>query len=121
TALALAFVAYPLFFRSRAQQNRVDRHGQNLTNYRQRLAELEAERDAGRLDDTSFATLKEELDGSLLQDVGESSAGAKGAGPRAIDRRAMFAVALAAIIALPVFAFVLYEHWGASDELAQLD
>lgn len=119
TALALAFVAYPLFFRSRAQQHRVDRHGENLNNYRVRLAELEAERNAGRLDDASFDTLKEELDASLLQDVDDFSPRNTAAGARS-DRRAMFAVMLLALIVVPVTAFTLYERWGSSDALAQM-
>lgn len=124
TALAIAFLAYPLFFRSRAQQDRVDRHGQNLNNYRQRLAELEAEREAGHLDDASFTTLKEELDGSLLEDVGDSphsDSSAADSRARGLDRRGMFIVALAGVVVLPIFAFTLYERWGASDSLAQLD
>lgn len=119
TALALAFLFYPLFFSSHAQRQQGDRRSQNLANYRQRLAELEADRDEQRIDEATYATLKEELDAALLEDVDEAQvAGAprKGAG-----RRSIVAVVLVGLVALPLLAFGLYERWGARDELVQAE
>jgi cytochrome c-type biogenesis protein CcmH len=119
TALALAFVFYPLFFSSRAQRQQVDRRSQNLANYRHRLDELKAEREERRIDDATFATLKEELDAVLLEDVGndrDTVPQRKGG-----DRRGVVAVVLTGLVVLPILAFGLYERWGGSDALVQAE
>ena len=116
TAMALAFLFYPLFFSSRAQRQLTDRRSQNLTNYRYRLAELESDLQAQRIDRTNFENLKDELDAALLEDVGESDSMAL---PAAGNRRGILAVALIGMITLPLLAFGLYDRWGASDALVQ--
>lgn len=144
TALALAFVLYPLFFASRAQRQqgnqrqqgkerqRVDRQAQNLDNYRQRLAELEADRDERRIDPEAFATLKDELDAVLLEDVaggpdgadrGQTGPATAGAVPdrRRGERRGILAVVLIGVVSLPILAFGLYDRWGFSEALVQAE
>lgn len=121
TALALAFVLYPLFFASRAQRDQGNRRDQNLENYRQRLAELQADRDEGRIDDATFGVLKDELDAALLEDVGSSTGSSSGhAGGRG-DRRGVLVVVLVGLVTLPVLSLGLYERWGASDAVAQAE
>jgi cytochrome c-type biogenesis protein CcmH len=69
--LAILFLFLP-FLRARKavlageQENR---EAQNIEIFRERLSELEQERDAGNLEQQEFATLKTELERNLLTDV----------------------------------------------------
>lgn len=122
TVMALAFVFYPLFSSSRAQRQRItDRKEQNLENYRYRLAELELDRSSGRVDQSTFTTLKDELDAALLEDVGLNEPAREFRAARRGDRRSMMVVAIATLVALPIVSFVLYDRWGASDALVQAE
>ncbi len=113
--LALVFVIYPMLFARRSKPV-VHYREQNLAAYRSRLRELERERDEGVLDESGFESLKDELEMSLLRDVEAENAESES---RAGGRRGLVMVTVALVIALPLAAFRLYGHLGASDQVAQ--
>ena len=86
------------------------RRAENLAAYRQQLAELEAARASAALDDAEFAAARLELDRRLLEDTTAPGAGTRGGGN---GRRVLLACALA----VPVLAFGLYRHLGATPEI----
>lgn len=88
------------------------RREENLAGYRQRLVELELQRQAGAIEDTDYQRAKVELDRRLLDDTGtvglhEEARTAAGGG---------LAVWLGAL-AIPVVALVMYQGLGASDAI----
>lgn len=99
--------------RRRARQDRLSRREQNVEIFRERIAELEGEVAAGRLEAEQFAALSVELQRNLLA---ETEGGSE---PEAVRvPRAAWAPALALSIALPAAALLLYDNWGALDDLA---
>jgi cytochrome c-type biogenesis protein CcmH len=86
------------------------RRAQNLAAYRQQLAELEAARASGALDEAQFAGARLELDRRVLEDTAAPAALASGTGN---GRLALLACALA----VPVLALLLYRHLGATPEI----
>lgn len=117
--LALVFVLYPLFFHRPEKEAVNDIRHQNLLAYRSRLAELDAEREAGNLDEDTYQQMKEELSGSLLDDVDRSTAGGGRRVARLSGRRWAVAVALVSIIAVPAVSLWLYQNWGGASQLEQ--
>jgi cytochrome c-type biogenesis protein CcmH len=106
-AVALAFVLPPLIGRARAQD--VSRDAVNLAIYRERRQELESQRDAGLLDESSFEGTLAELDRDLLQDV-EAPARTE----EAPDSRSPYPAVVAAVL-LPLAAFSLYGLLGTPE------
>lgn len=117
--LALVFVLYPLVFH-RPEKAAVDdiRH-QNLLAYRSRLAELDVEREAGNLDEITYQQMKEELAGSLLDDVSHSEAEANRVSRRMPGRRSARVVVLASVVLVPAISLWLYNDWGGVTQLEQ--
>lgn len=116
TALALVFVFYPVIFHREPIDRLPNRKAQNLVAYRTRLAELENEHQAGLLDAEEFRMLKEELDGGLLDDVGDSTTPRQRAG-----RRWAWVVAGVGVVVVPLLAFSLYDRLGASNQLGEAE
>lgn len=112
---ALAFVFYPVFFHRPKLRRDADLRNQNLLAYRTRLKELDDEYAAGTLDEDNYRQLKEELAGSMLDDVPENPMPEK----HVPGRRSAVVVAMAAIVLLPAGTYFGYEQWGAMDELEQ--
>lgn len=117
--LALVFVLYPLFFYRPEKEAVNDIRHQNLLAYRSRIAELEAEKEAGNLDDATYQQMKEELAGSLLDDVDKTAGRKVPAGKRPVGRRSAIAIGLASVVAIPALAFYLYDNWGAVPQIEQ--
>ncbi|AFP29979.1 c-type cytochrome biogenesis protein CcmI [Marinobacter sp. BSs20148] len=113
--LALAFVLYPVFFHRSGQSQQLDQRNQNLLAYRSRMQELDAEYEAGVFDKDNYEQLKTELGGSMLDDIPENET------PVASTpgRKTGMAVALLSILAIPALTLVLYERWGAMDQVEQ--
>jgi cytochrome c-type biogenesis protein CcmH len=110
TALALAFVL-PRLWRGAPPRAPVSRTATNADIYRMELAELEAERDAGRLSAAEAAEARAELERRLLADTGDDARAQRhGDG----TRRAAAAIA----VALPVLAAGLYLVFGDPGALA---
>jgi cytochrome c-type biogenesis protein CcmH len=91
--------------RSRSAAGEVSRAQTNAAVLRQQLAELEAERRRGLLDEAEFSRLRDELQRRLLSEAAGEAPAATGA---ARPRRALLVYAAA----LPVAAALLYMHFG---------
>lgn len=115
--LALVFVIQPMLFQRPGGPSN-DRRGQNLSTYRSRLRELEQERDDGLLDESTFESLRDELELSLLQDVEqEGDRGTHTENPG--GRRGLVLMTLALCLVIPVSALYLYQTFGAQQALAE--
>lgn len=86
-----------------------DTAASNLRIQRAQLAELDAERDAGALDETQYASARSELEHRVLEESAVAAVPARAASGRTT------AVALA--LALPLVAIALYWHLGNRDGL----
>ena len=104
-AVALLMVLPPLFGKQRSEV--VDRKQQNIVIAKERLQELEAERDNGELSQEESAVYRDELEESLLDDVsGESTTESA----LHIQRSKQSAIALAVLV--PIAAIGLYMFLG---------
>lgn len=113
--LAIAFVLYPILFHRAGSAERTDLKNQNLMAYRTRQKELDDELEAGVLDEETYAQLKDELAGSMLDDVEEGGFRSS----RGDGRRSAKVIGLLAILLIPASTFWLYEKWGAMDRVEQ--
>jgi cytochrome c-type biogenesis protein CcmH len=112
-AVAIAFAAWPLL-RRRAVIDHGDRRGTNVELYRQRVAEIERDRDAGGLSAEVAAALVQEQAAALLDDAAQAEPGTSRGG-----RSVAAAVVVAAAIAATSLA--LYQQLGAYDAVALAD
>jgi cytochrome c-type biogenesis protein CcmH len=112
---ALAFVLYPIFFRSPASRERVDLRHQNLIAYRSRMKELDREHEAGSLDDATYQVMKDELAAAMLDDVSDDTLPARSVS----GRRSAIVVAVLSVLLLPPATYMLYQQWGAMDRVEQ--
>ncbi|MDX1636306.1 MAG: c-type cytochrome biogenesis protein CcmI, partial [Marinobacter sp.] len=115
--LALAFVVFPLLFRRPQARADADRHQQNLMAYRSRMAELDAEHQTGNIDDDNYQQLRDELAGSLLDEV-ETRGDGHTVRP---DYRQTGArtVALVSLVLVPVLAVLVYQQLGSMDKVEE--
>lgn len=95
----------------RRQADSLDRNQQNVVIARERLAELEAERDQGTLDQTQFEQAKSELESALLQDLDQKDAETSGKGSEKSGRLALAVVALF----VPLLTLGLYAYLGSPE------
>jgi len=109
--LALMLLLVPLL-RARGSQT-LDRRAANVDVHRQRLEELEAERDSGTIDDERFEQARVELERALLQDTADADE----TQARAPTRTSRWVTAIIAGVTVPVLAVSLYMHFGRSDLL----
>ena len=114
--LALVFVLQPVVFHRRHTPVN-NRRVQNLNSYRSRLKELEQERDEGMLDESAFETLRDELELSLLQDVGPEEA--QDPQPRREGSRLLGGMTVLLCLLIPLGAFYLYGEFGARQALTE--
>ncbi len=116
TMLALAFIFVP-FFQARKLGNQasvaVDRKAKNIAIFKERLVELDLEKDGGNLQPAEYDALKLELERTLLDDASEQTS--KSA-PLVVGNKQLLTVALLAMI-IPTGAFGLYYHYGSAHEL----
>jgi cytochrome c-type biogenesis protein CcmH len=103
--LALVFVVPPLL--GRGPRAAVSQRELNLAVYRARLAELEGERDSGRISETQFAQARDELMQDMLEDVDPEDE-AQAAAPRA----GRLAAVVTAIV-LPLAVLGIYNTTGS--------
>ncbi|WP_299204771.1 c-type cytochrome biogenesis protein CcmI [uncultured Amphritea sp.] len=116
--LAVAFVLVPVY-RGRQAENEVqpdvDRRQLNISIYEERLAELDAERALGTLDQENYDSLKLELERNLLQDVEDTvSSSSK---PVHVTRQAIITAFLLAAL-IPATGLAIYAKYGRSGDLA---
>ncbi|MEP0135753.1 c-type cytochrome biogenesis protein CcmI, partial [Marinobacter sp.] len=117
--LALAFVVAPLFLHRSGRRAEMDLRNQNLLAYRSRMAELDREFDAGALDEESYQQLREELAGSMLDDVPDAERGVIDSPDRARGGKSAIVIAIASLAVIPAAAVFLYGQWGAMDDVEQ--
>jgi len=110
--LALLLLLMPLL-RARGNQT-LNRREANVDVHRQRLRDLEAERDSGTIDAERFEQARLELERSLLQDTAGEGDSSETHAPSATSR---WIAATAAAIAVPALAISLYMHFGRTDLL----
>ena len=115
TLAAIGFVFWPLFRAHKLHQAEIsaDRKLQNVDIFRERVAELEAERESGSLEQAEFELLKLELEKNLLNDAVEAEHQEL---QLKIGRVSVVTVALIALILASV-SFGLYGKLGRSVDL----
>lgn len=118
--LAILFVLLPLWrFHRAGDSSRARREQTNLLIYQERIAELDAERAAGTLEEENFLALKSELQRSLLTDVEGSDALQKSnakSSSSALSISRLIPIVMVVLI-LPG-SYFLYQQWGYQNELA---
>jgi cytochrome c-type biogenesis protein CcmH len=115
TLLALLFVFIPFSRARKATLERVDRTEQNIAIFKERLSELEKERDAGTLEATEFNELKVELEKSLLEDAANTDSDSEAYQVKAGKPQLIGLTAMAVLI--PVIGLSLYAYFGSPNEL----
>lgn len=117
TLMAVIIVFWPLL-RSRHEQTVVeteaDRTAQNIAIFRERLEELEKEKTAGTLTETSFLELKTELEKNLLIDAEENR---RQVPVLRVGQSQLITITLLALL-VPTLSFGLYAYLGRADDLA---
>nr|WP_024307737.1 c-type cytochrome biogenesis protein CcmI [Pseudomonas sp. P818] len=106
---ALAFLLIPVLH-IRKLQAEEDRTALNVTLYQERLQELEAQRQAGVLDDAQMQAGRAEAARELLDDT------------EGVQRRSSVLggkIPLVSALLVPVLGVALYLHWGALDQVEQ--
>lgn len=117
--LALSFIVAPLAFHRSGRRASLDLRNQNLLAYRSRLAELDRELENGALDQESYQQLRDELAGSMLEDVPDAERGVLESPVMMKGGKSAFLVVLASLVAIPAAAVFFYDRWGAMGELEQ--
>lgn len=100
-----AFIVPPLWRDRRKASPQADRKAANLAIFRDQLAEMEREREAGTLSEADFSQARQELQRRLLEEVEEDAAQAEQTAPA---RK----TALALVILLPILALGGYGVLG---------
>ncbi len=116
---AALFVLLPMWnFHRRGVQKMARREHANLLIFQERMAELEAERASGTLEEENFQALTRELERSLLSDVTaarEKVEASVEAHPGFFTRARVIPLVMVAFI-VPV-SIGLYQQWGYEDDL----
>ncbi|MCD8512695.1 MAG: c-type cytochrome biogenesis protein CcmI [Nitrincola sp.] len=117
TLIAVGIVFWP-FIQSRKAESVIetdaDRTAQNVAIFRERLEELEKERDSGTLTEENFKELKLELEKNLLIDAEENI---RRLPVLKLGQSQLITITLIALL-VPTISFGLYAHLGRSDDLA---
>lgn len=116
TLIAIVIMFWPLLSYQRLTRSEASgRQQQNVDIFRERLAELENERDQGTLAAAEFDTLKLELERNLLIDAEEPPE--LPARRSSVGQAQLVTVTLLALM-IPAAALGLYNHLGRADDLA---
>jgi len=108
-AVALLLLLPPLL-RREIEVSAPERGALNTAIFRQKLAEMDADRQRGALSDEDYEQAKQELERSLLDDLSDEGGEAA---RRGTSRRWVTAIILA--VALPAVVLPLYLHYGHSE------
>jgi len=106
--VALAFLLIPVL-RGRRAQREEDRTALNVALYQERVAELQAQQQAGTLGDEQLQAAKAEAARELLADT-------EGADQARASKLGKWVPLLAAVL-VPVLAVGMYWHWGSLDKV----
>ncbi len=123
--MSFGFILYPMFkfkgVKSKGVEGQAapDRRTQNIAFFKDRLAEITAEKNAGNLSEEQFVQLKEELEAGLINDVD----GLSHYQPAAIEGKrlslASWAVTGIMLFSISLASYALYAKWGALDGVEQ--
>lgn len=113
TVIAMGFVFVPAWRNRETLETAEDRRHQNVDIFRERLSELEQERDNGNLDESDFESLKIELERNLLIDAEEPE---QAAAPVKLNTQTRVTIALLALL-IPAISIGLYAKLGRSADL----
>ena len=116
--LASGFIFYP-FLKRQKQDSALDRRSQNIAAFKDRLTEIEAEKQAGNLPEEQFQQLKTELEASLITDVDGLEHDTQQAQSNKKSSSVSRVVAGLMVISLPLISYSLYMKWGALDGVEQ--
>ena len=109
--IALSILLLPVWRQRRlARATPVDRTAANVALYRERVAELDAQREAGALSAAQYDAASDEAGRTLLADTEGTKPGAQQPSGRAVP----FLVA----VLVPVLALALYLNVGSADKVA---
>lgn len=120
--LAALFVVLPLWKSGRSAKtlNSAARKEANVALYHERKRELELDLESAQIDQQQFDVLLLELQQGLLTDVSADEGADKPQELAAISRLTL-AVPLILVLATPVAAYALYQHWGFLDDVNLTD
>ena len=112
---SLLFVILPLLSRRNdnagiIQNNADERKKANITAFKERMSELEAECTAGEYDDAEIQRLKTDLQRRLLEDVSELDR-------RKANKKIPLLVIIMLLTFIPAASWLLYSKIGAADDL----
>lgn len=108
--IALAYLLLPIV-RGRRAQTEEDRTALNVSLYQERLAELQAQYDAGTLSAEQLEAGKAEAGRELLEDTGVEE--------RLQSNPLGRGLPLVMALLMPVLGYALYLHWGASTQVQE--
>ena len=116
TLIAVAFVFWPLIQSRKAQvvETETDRTAQNIEIFRERLEELEKEKNSGTLTEENFQELKVELEKNLLIDA---EVNRRQAPVLKLGQSQLVTITLIALL-VPTASFGLYAYLGRADDVA---
>lgn len=117
--LAISFIVAPLIFHRSGRRAALNMRNQNLLAYRSRLEELDRELEIGLLDKESHQQLRDEMAGSLLEDVPDADRGVLESPAMMKGGKSAFIIVLVSLLAIPAATVFLYDRWGAMGELEQ--
>ncbi len=113
-AVAVALAVWPLLRRRGASPN-IDRRATNVDLYRQRVAEIEHDRDAGRISEEIAAALIDEQAATLLDEAGATETAAGTTPGRSVP------AAIGVVIAIVAISLTMYHKLGAYDAVQLAD
>ena len=108
--LAALLLVVPALMRAGASGREVPGDA-NIAPYRERLAELDRERDRGEIDAERYAALREDLERGLLADIGRQES------PRAAANPPPYWMAMTIAVVVPVCALAIYLWLGSPHAL----
>ena len=116
--LAGVFILWPLLFKG--QTSAAGRGETNISIYQGRKLELDAQLEAGDLDQQSYQAMMDELNFLLLEDTKELDPQLLATDPSSSNNASLWVLLVAAVL-VPVLAGVWYWQQGASQEVALRD
>ena len=116
TLIAVAFVFWPLIQSRKTQvvETEADRTAQNIEIFKERLEELEKEKNSGVLTEENFQELKVELEKNLLIDA---EVNRRQAPVLKLGQSQLITITLIALL-VPTVSFGLYAYLGRADDVA---
>ena len=113
TVIAVGFIYFP-YLRATQRVSHADRTEQNVTIFKERLAELDRERASGTLQPAEYEELKQELEKNLLEDAGALEVVEQPVVKK--NAAQLLTVTLMALL-IPALALGLYVKYGSAKEL----